>query len=121
MPYSLPTDVSNVLNLTFTGSTLPTTSQVSDLILRADAYIDRVAQHNFYTNQTQETYDAIGSGPRAGIIILRNHPLLSVQNVEWWWSGPAVWMPGFNGFPEQTVGLLVGPAGQQQPPQSYLI
>ncbi len=121
MPYSTPTDVTNILNLAFTSSTVPTTAQVTDLILRADSYVDRVSNHNWYTNQSQETYDAIGTGPRAGTIILRNRPLLSIIEVDWWYAGPQVWMPGFQGFPEQTVGLLVGPVGNQQQPQSYLV
>src|SRR2546427_12782796 len=108
MPYSAPTDVSNILNLTFSSTTVPTTAQVTDLILRADSYVDRVSNHNWYTNQSQETYDAIGNGPRAGTIILRNRPLLSDIEVDWWYAGPQIRMPGFQGVPEQTVGLLVG-------------
>src|SRR5713101_3594613 len=121
MPYSTSIDVSNILNITFTSSTVPTTAQVTDLILRGDSYVDRVSGHNWYQNSAQETYDAIGTGQRAGTIILRNRPVLSVTEVDWWYGGALFWMPGFQGFPEQTVGLLVGPPGSQQQPQSYLV
>src|SRR5712664_1389385 len=111
MPYSTPTDITNILNITFSSTTVPTTAQATDLILRADSYVDRVSNHNWYTNQSQETYDAIGTGPRAGTIILRNRPLLSVVEVDWWYAGPQVWMPGFQGFPNKPSGYWSDPLG----------
>src|SRR5229473_5398848 len=103
MPYSTPTDITNILNITFSSTTVPTTAQATDLILRADSYVDRVSNHNWYTNQSQETYDAIGTGPRAGTIILRNRPLLTVTEVDYWDHGIQQWVAGFNGFAEQNT------------------
>ncbi len=82
MPYSTPIDVSNILNITFNSGTVPTDAQVADLILRGDSYVDRISGHNWLTNQTQEQHDAIGTGNRAGTIIVRNRPLLSVTALD---------------------------------------
>ncbi len=105
MPYSTATDVSNILNLTFSTTTVPTTAQVTDLIVRADSYIDRVSGHNWASNQSQEQYDAIGTGPRAGTIVLRNRPVISVDKVEYWDGGTQTWIAGATGFPEQNPTL----------------
>ncbi len=105
MPYSTVTDVSNILNLTFSSSTVPTDAQVTDLILRGDSYIDRVSGHNWLTNQTQEQHDAIGTGVRAGTIIVRNRPLLAVTALEYWDGGLQTWVAGGQGFPEQFPNL----------------
>ncbi len=105
MPYSTPTDVSNILNITFNSGTVPTDAQVADLILRGDSYVDRVSGHNWLTNQTQEQHDAIGTGNRAGTIIVRNRPLLSVTALEYWDGGTQTWIAGGQGFPEQFPNL----------------
>ena len=105
MPYSTPIDVSNILNITFNSGTVPTDAQVADLILRGDSYVDRVSGHNWLTNQTQEQHDAIGTGNRAGTIIVRNRPLLSVTALEYWDGGTQTWIAGGQGFPEQFPNL----------------
>ncbi len=105
MPYSTPLDVSNILNITFNSGTVPTDAQVADLILRGDSYVDRVSGHNWLTNQTQEQHDAIGTGNRAGTIIVRNRPLLSVTALEYWDGGTQTWIAGGQGFPEQFPNL----------------
>ncbi len=105
MPYSTPTDVSNILNITFNSGTVPTDAQVADLILRGDSYVDRISGHNWLTNQTQEQHDAIGTGNRAGTIIVRNRPLLSVTALEYWDGGTQTWIAGGQGFPEQFPNL----------------
>jgi len=105
LPYSTPLDVSNILNITFNSGTVPTDAQVADLILRGDSYVDRVSGHNWLTNQTQEQHDAIGTGNRAGTIIVRNRPLLSVTALEYWDGGTQTWIAGGQGFPEQFPNL----------------
>ena len=105
MPYSTVTDVSNILNITFNSGTVPTDAQVTDLILRGDSYVDRVSGHNWLANQTQEQHDAIGTGNRAGTIIVRNRPLLSVIALEYWDGGTQTWIAGGQGFPEQFPNL----------------
>jgi hypothetical protein len=133
MPYSTPTDVTNILNITFSSTTVPTVTQVTDLIARGDSYIDRVSGHNWYLNQAQEYYEAIGSGPRAGLIVLRNRPLIQVLEAAWWYGGIKAWMPGLYGYPEQSVGVNQGPStttdsfetvvptDNLQQPQTYLV
>ncbi len=103
--YSSPGDVSNVLNLTFTTTTVPSIAQVQDLIIRSDSFINQVSGHNWKSNQTTEQYDAIGTGQRAGTIVLRNRPLISVQEVDYWDHGLQQWVAGFNGFAEQSPNL----------------
>lgn len=100
-PYSTPADVDRILNTTTTTTTVPTTSQVQDIIVRGDSWIDEVTGHNWRTNNTTELYDAIGTGPRAGTIILRNKPVLSVDVVEYWDGGSKTWIAGIQGFPEE--------------------
>ena len=131
--YCTANDVSNVLNVSFTSTSIPTLTQVNDLIVRATSYVDQVSSHKWTTQTVTEYYDAIGSGPRAGAIILRNRPLLSVTEAAWWYGGIQAWMPGLQGYSEETVGVLQGPsttldnfqktvpADNLQQPQSYLV
>ncbi len=131
--YCTATDISNVLNTTFTAGSVPSLSQVNDLIARATSYVDQVSSHKGTTQTTTEYYDAIGSGPRAGTIILRNRPLIAVAEAAWWYGGIKAWMPGLQGFSEQTVNVQQGPstildqfqttipADNLQQPQSYLV
>jgi hypothetical protein len=129
--YCTGSDVSQILNLIFSSNSVPNLAQVNDLIVRATSFIIQISGHNWASQQVVETYDAIGSGQRAGTIILRNRPTLSVDKVEWWYAGIQAWMPGLNGFPEQSTGILVGPSGfatnsptftqNQQQPQTYLV
>jgi hypothetical protein len=113
-PYSLPSDVSNILNITFSGSTVPTTTQVQDLIVRADSWIDQVSGHNWLINDATELYDAVGTGPRAGMIVLKNRPVISVDVVEYWQGGSVtqggvagtnVWIAGVQSMPEESPNL----------------
>ena len=127
--YCTASDVSSILNLSFSSTSVPNLTQLNDLIVRNTSYIDQISSHKWTSQTVTETYDAIGTGPRAGTIILRNRPLLSITEVAWWYSGIQAWMPGFQGFPEQTVNILLGPsslqqtppAGNLQQPQSYLV
>ncbi len=105
LAYSSPADVSNILNLTFTTSTVPTIAQVQDLIIRSDAYINQVSGHNWKSQQVVEQYDAIGTGPRAGTIVLRNRPVISVDEVSYWDGGLQLFVAGASGFPEQSPNL----------------
>jgi hypothetical protein len=112
--YCTPADVGSVLNTTFTDTTSPTFSLVTDMIARQDSWIDEVSGHNWLVNQsTEEPYDAIGSGPRAGMILLRKRPVLSVQKVEYWDGGVKAWIPGMQGYPEETASapLVSAPGG----------
>jgi len=131
--YCTPNDVSNILNVSFTEASVPTLTQVNDLTVRATSYVDQVSSHKWNTQTVTEYYDATGSGPRAGLIILRNRPLLNVVEAAWWYGGIQAWMPGLQGFSEKTVNVLVGPstildqfqttvpANNLQQPQSYLV
>jgi hypothetical protein len=126
-------DVQSILNVSITNSSVPNLGTVNDLIVRASSYVDQVSSHTWTIQQVTEYYDAIGSGPRAGTIILRHRPLLTVQEVAWWYGGILAWMPGFYGFPQETVSVQQGPsttldqfqttvpADNLQQPQSYLV
>ncbi len=103
--YCAASDVSNILNITFTSTSVPTITQVTDLIVRATSYVDQVSGHNWKTNTVTENYDAIGTGPRAGTIILRNRPLVSVTSVSYWDGGTQTFIAGAQGFPEQFPNL----------------
>src|SRR5215467_2072486 len=119
--YSSATDVGNVLNTTFSTTTTPTAAVVQDIIARGDSYIDSVSGHNWLTNQVVDEYhDAIGSGPRAGTVVTKFRPVLSIQKFEWWNGGILYWYPGQQGYPDETNKNLVGPANQLQQPESFL-
>ena len=131
--YCTAADVTNILNLAFNASSNPTLTQVNDLIVRASSYVDQVSSHKWITQTSTEYYDAIGLGPRAGMILLRNRPVLSVQEVAWWYGGIKAWMPGFEGYSEETTSITQGPStitdrfqttvpsDNLQQPQSYLV
>ena len=126
-------DVQSILNIAFTSSSVPNLGTVNDLINRASSYVNQVSSHTWTSQQVTEYYDAMGSGQRAGTIVLRHRPLLSVQEAAWWYGGILAWMPGFWGFPQQTNGVQQGPSttldqfqttlvsDNLQQPQSYLI
>jgi len=117
-------DVQSILNVALTDSSVPNLGTVNDLIVRATSYVNQVSSHSWTSQQVTEYYDAIGSGPRAGLIIVRGRPLLSVIQA---------WMPGLQGYSEETVNVLVGPStildsfqttipsDNLQQPQSYLV
>ena len=126
-------DVQSILNIAFTDSTVPNLGTINDLIVRATSYVNQVSSHTWTSQQVTEYYDAIGSGPRAGLIILRGRPLLSVKEAAWWYGGIQAWMPGLQGYSEETVNVLQGPStildsfqttipgDNLQQPQSYLV
>ncbi len=64
-------DVQSILNIAFTDSTVPNLGTINDLIVRASSYVNQVSSHTWTSQQVTEYYDAIGSGPRAGMIIVR--------------------------------------------------
>ena len=126
-------DVQSILNIAFTDSSVPNLGTINDLIVRASSYVNQVSSHTWTSQQVTEYYDAIGSGPRAGIIIVRGRPLLSVKEAAWWYGGIQAWMPGLQGYSEETVSVLTGPStivdsfqttvppDNLQQPQSYLV
>lgn len=126
-------DVGTILNIGFTDMTVPNVGQINDLITRATSYVNQLTNHAWTSQTVTEYYDAIGSGPRAGMIVLRNRPLLSVTEAAWWYGGIQAWMPGLQGYSEETVGVLQGPStttdafqkavptDNLQQPQSYLV
>ncbi len=131
--YCTAQDVSNLLNISFNATSVPNTSQLNDLITRASSYVDQVSSHTWKSQTVTEYYDALGSGPRAGTIILRNRPLLGVVEAAWWYGGIQAWMPGLQGYSEETVSVQQGPStildnfqktvpsDNLQQPQSYLV
>ncbi len=88
-----------------TSTSVPNLTQLGDLITRSDAFINQLSGHNWTVNNVTETYDAIGTGPRAGTIILRNRPIITVTEVDYWDHGIQQWVAGFNGFAEQNTAL----------------
>ena len=84
-PYSQPNDVAGLLNTSFSSTTNPSYALVQDIILRQDSFIDRATANKFRLNLVQdEKYDHTGIGPRAGVIILRKYPTISIQRVDWY-------------------------------------
>ena len=84
-PYSSPTDVSGLLNTSFSSTTNPNYTLVQDIIMRQDSFIDTATGKRFRLNFVQdEYYDHTGVGPRAGMVIFRKYPVRSVQRVEWY-------------------------------------
>lgn len=125
-------DAGGILNLGFTTTSVPNIGQVNDLISRATSYVNQVSSHDWLLHTVTEYYDAIGSGPKSGWIILRGRPVLSIVEAAWWYGGIQAWMVGFEGYSESTVNLQYGPstvtdkfqttvpANNTQQPQSFL-
>jgi hypothetical protein len=85
MPYSTYTDVGKLLNMTFTSTSNPSNDTVASFITDADAFIDSFCGHDWLLHENEvEYHDGIGYGPRAGLIILRRHPVVSISKVEYW-------------------------------------
>jgi hypothetical protein len=96
MPYSLASDVGAMLNMSFTDTSKPTAGQVAVYIAQADNFIDKFSGHDWLQHTaTQEYYDGVGYGPRAGIIMLKNPPVLAVSLVEFW--DGTQWQTGVEG------------------------
>src|SRR4029077_837668 len=89
--YCTAADVQQILNLTFNTASVPTITQLNDLIVRATSFVNQISSHSWGSQQVVETYDATGSGQRAGTVILRNRPVLSVDKAEWWYGGTQAW------------------------------
>ena len=103
--YCISIDVSSILNIPFTSTSVPNLTQVNDLIVRATRYVDSLSGHNWKLNTVTENYDALGTGPRAGAIVLRNRPLISVTSVAYWDGGLQLYVLGANTFPTQSPNL----------------
>jgi hypothetical protein len=103
--YCTASDVSAILNIPFTSITVPSLTQVNDLTVRATSYVDSLSGHNWKLNTVTENYDALGTGPRAGTIVLRNRPLISVTSVSYWDNGLLLYVAGANGFSGQFPNL----------------
>jgi hypothetical protein len=85
MTYCQLTDVTALLNRTFDDASTPSRSQVTDFIGRADSFIDTFCGHDWQSHaSTLEYYDGTGYGPRAGLIVLKNTPVLSLSKVEYY-------------------------------------
>jgi hypothetical protein len=85
MAYSLHSDVGVLLNMTFTTSSTPSNATVEEFISRSDSWIDGFCGHDWNLhNDTVEYYDGIGYGPRAGLIVLKKHPVISLTQVEYY-------------------------------------
>jgi hypothetical protein len=89
-PYSQQADVESALGLA-TGSSLwgtgnyPTTAQLTDIIIRADDFINGACGHDWLLhNNVIEYYDGVGYGPRTGVILLRHRPATAITLVEYW-------------------------------------
>src|SRR5205807_8060722 len=109
--YCQPSDVSRKFGAgttLFTASTVPSTSDIQDVINRKDSWINGWSGHDWLLHVTTEQHDAVGSGHRAGTILLKNSPVVSVEVVEYWQPGTTgnngAWIPGVEGFADQTVG-----------------
>jgi hypothetical protein len=102
-PYSVPSDVTALTNMSFSSGTTPTDSQVQEYISRADNFIENYCGHNWLLNTvTQEMYDGIGYGPRTGMILLKHAPVLSISKVEYYSEGN--WITGVEGKPHDNPG-----------------
>ena len=98
MPYSEPSDVAELLNTTFSSTSTPTSDQVADFIAQADDWINAFSMHDWlpHTNIT-EYYDGQAVGPRAGMILLKQLPVTSVTQVQWY--DGSVWQTAAQGKP----------------------
>jgi len=112
--YSTETDVGNRFgNATlFTASTVPSIAQVRDAIITWDSWIDNAFGHDFHPHSIVEQYDAIGVGRRAGRILLRNTPIISIERVEYRVeggnpNGRDAWLPVVNGSAGEASGVTV--------------
>jgi len=83
--YSTYHDVGSLLGVTFTTTSNPTSDMVIEFISRSDSFIDSFCGHDWRLHEdTVEYHDGIGYGPRAGTIILKHHPVVSIKKVEYW-------------------------------------
>jgi hypothetical protein len=100
MAYSTYSDVGKLLNITFTASSNPTNDTVASFINDSDSFIDSFCGHDWSLhNDTVEYADGLGYGPRAGLIILKHAPLISVTTVEYY-SGAEWKNDTYEGMPQ---------------------
>jgi len=98
--YSSFIDVGNNLNVLFDSASNPTENQVTDMIDKADSWIEGETRHSWLTNQTVDEYhDPENMEGRPDGFILFNWPVLSVVKLEWWDSNN--WQMGREGYPTQ--------------------
>jgi hypothetical protein len=103
MAYSSYSDVTDQINVAFSSSTNPTNTQVTSFITDADSFIDGFCGHDWAEHSSViEYYDAKGTGPQAGIVVLKNAPVLSISLVEWF-DGQN-WNSAAEGYPNQYPG-----------------
>ena len=97
--YSTIGDVQRELqNFTFTGRSIPDINSVATYIEMSDDFINGYSQHDWLLHSgTTEYYDGYGLGPRAGMILVKNLPLVSVQTVQWY--DGSTWQTGAQGKP----------------------
>ena len=100
--YATASDVQNLTNLSFTGISNPSETQVQGYIAAAQAWIDAYSGHNWFSNTvTQELYDSSSHGPRRGIILLRSPgPVLSIVEVDYY-NGNGNWVTCNQGYSDQ--------------------
>src|SRR5947208_1837579 len=120
--YSTETDVGRRFgnDTLFTASTIPNITQLRDIIVTWDSWIDNAFGHDFRQHNTVEYYDAFGTGRKAGMIYLRHSPVISVERCEYRQEGgdPGgqrdAWIPGVQGSSGEAAGVLVGPNSKTQ-------
>lgn len=112
--YSTETDVGRRFgnDTLFTASTIPNITQVRDMIITWDSWLDNALGHDFRLHNITETYDSYGQGRRAGKIQLRNYPVISVDRVEYRVEGGSTnsrdaWIPGVQGSGGDAAGVTV--------------
>ena|SRR2546422_5658536 len=115
LPYSSPIDVGRKFGLPddyFSSNSFPTQLHIQDIIIRKDSIVDQWTGHDWHQHQVTEVYDAIGVGRRAGKILLRNTPVISIERVEYRVEGGNpnsrdAWIPGVNGSSAEAASVTV--------------
>jgi len=101
MTYCTVSDVAAILNITIDANSSPTANAVNDMIAFADSFIDAVSGHDWNStalaNASAEVHDGYGYGPRAGMILLKHFPVLSVDKVYYWKNSTDQWVLGVEG------------------------
>jgi hypothetical protein len=78
------------------------------MIARSDQDIDTISGHDWLPNQTvDELHDAVSGGIRAGVVIPKNKPLLSVIRFEYYGIG-GQWTLGVESFPGDPINAVGG-------------
>jgi hypothetical protein len=99
--YCSKTDVESLLQETteYNDTTAPTSAQVNDWIIRQTQNLNKVVGSDFLPhNNVVEYYDALGYGPRAGKIVIKGRPILSLTLVEYWANQK--WNTATQGYPD---------------------